>query len=147
MRTMKMEMKMAWTLAAAVAATMLLGGCTTVQTTTRGANRSYVATAPQTNPLPPRLEGRVLQACVDHASAAERADRKSDFLFMSFDRDNLRAAPLHNKKLGREQVAAVLSGQGTWQGYNDHGNAEYRAITFNCFIGKGGPIYTLVQAQ
>lgn len=119
---------------ALAAAAALLGGCT---------ETGYVAVpVAQMAPATP-----VLQACADHAAAAQRDAFGDKFRALQFDSANLVLAAPGNK-VGSQQVGAVYDGDGQWYGRPAGTMAEWRAIRFHCMVSPvGNVVYSFVRAE
>lgn len=116
------------------AAAALLGACTQTR---------YVAVpVPQSAPATP-----VLQACADHAAAAQRQAFGERFRGLQFDSAQLVLASPANK-VGRQEVGAVYDGNGQWYGRQPGTMGEWRAIRFHCMVSPvGNVVYSFVRAE
>ncbi|RYG59159.1 MAG: hypothetical protein EON60_11255 [Alphaproteobacteria bacterium] len=116
------------------AAAALLGGCTQTR---------YVAVpVPQSAPATP-----VLQACADHAAAAQRQAFGERFRGLQFDSGQLVLASPANK-VGSQEVGAVYDGNGQWYGRQPGTMGEWRAIRFHCMVSPvGNVVYSFVRAE
>lgn len=115
-------------------AAALLGGCTQTR---------YVAVpVPQDAPATP-----VLQACADHAAAAQRQAFGERFRALQFDSAQLvLASPM--RKVGSQEVGAVYDGNGQWYGRQPGTMGEWRAIRFHCMVSPvGNVVYSFVRAE
>jgi hypothetical protein len=141
--------RMAGEILAVMAAFLLLVACSDYSPVrselTVGSSHNYVAAAPGSG-LPSRVEGPLLQACVDRASAQQKKELGSDFSYLRFDSDYLQVQKV-GRTIGKQYIAARLDGQGAWWGTNDDGAGEYHEVTFSCLLNKRGAVYTLVQAE
>lgn len=116
------------------AAAALLGACTETR---------YVAVpVPQSAPATP-----VLQACADHAAAAQRKAFGERFRALQFDSAQLVLASPMNK-VGSQEVGAVYDGNGQWYGRQPGTMGEWRAIRFHCMVSPvGNVVYSFVRAE
>lgn len=112
----------------------LLGGCTQTR---------YVAVpvAPSAPATP------VLQACADHAAAAQRTAFGDSFKALQFDSANLVLASPQNK-VGSQTIGAVYDGNGQWFGRPAGTMGEWRAVRFHCMVSPvGNVVYSFVRAE
>jgi hypothetical protein len=82
-----------------------------------------------------------LQACADHAAAAQKAVA-DDFRVLRFDSERLVALPVQ-ETVGSQAIAGVYDGYGA-----RYSAKEYRLVNFHCLQNPAGQIvYSFVRAQ